>query len=244
MRKFVLAAVVVLAAALPARAQDHPVGINFGGGWAFPVSGFKDAFNTGWNGTIGATINITPMVGIHAEYMYDRLGGPDRNISLAATPTATAFSSGVIESNHQMHVGTFNLVYTPTGGEASSRMVGAYMLGGGGIYHRLIQLTTPSVGYASVCDSYWYACYPTLVSVDTIIGDRSSNDFGINIGGGMTFGHDVKFYIESRYHYVWGPKITTTATATPAADGTTQRDCTKGCSTNAQYFPLTFGVRW
>jgi opacity protein-like surface antigen len=243
MRKFLWTAALVLGIALPASAQDRPVGINFGGGWAFPASGFNGSFDTGWSGSIGATFNISPTIGIHGEYMYERLGGPDRTISVFPEPNAITGSSGVIESNHQTHTGTFNLIYSPLGGEASSRQFGYYMIGGGGIYHRLIQLTTPSVGYASVCDPYWYACYPTLVEVNTIIGDRSSNDFGINLGAGVTFGSDAKFYIESRWHYVWGPKVTTTASVAPAAGGGTI-DCTQGCSTNAQYFPLTFGVRW
>ena len=245
MRRVALTALVVLGIALSASAQDRPVGINLGGGWAFPVSGFNGSFDTGWNGSIGATYNISPTIGIQAEYMYERMGGPDKIIDVFPTPSSLVGSSGVIESNHQSHTGTFNLVYTPLGEEASSRQFGYYVLGGGGIYHRIVQLTTPSVGYATYCDPYWYACYPTLVSVDTIIGDRSSNDFGINFGGGVTFGTDAKFYIESRYHYVWGPKVTSTAVVTPAAGSTTAPvDCTKGCSTNATYFPLTFGVRW
>jgi outer membrane protein with beta-barrel domain len=242
MRKWSLVVVVVLVAAMPAFAQDRPVGFNFGGGWAFPAAGFGDAFNTGWNGSVGVTYNINPMLGIQGEYMYDRLGGPDRNIDVFATPFATASTSGLIESNHQMHTGTFNLVYSPYAVEGSSHPVGAYFLGGGGIYHRLIQLTTPSVGYTSVCDPYWLTCYPALVEVDRIIGDRSSNDFGINLGAGMTFGTDAKFYIETRWHYVWGPKVTTTTVGTSATGQPV--DCTQGCSTNAQYFPLTFGVRW
>ena len=82
------------------------------------------------------------------------------------------------------------------------------MLGGAGIYHRMIQLTSPAVGYTTFCDPFWYVCYPAAVSVDNILGDRSSNDFGIDFGGGMTFGHEAKFYVETRYHYVWGPTIT------------------------------------
>ena len=72
---------------------------------------------------------------------------------------------------------------------------------------------------------------PVAVSTDQIIGDRSSTDFGINFGGGITFGSAAKFYIEARYHYVWGPKITAAGSSTDY-------------STNAQYFPLTFGVRF
>jgi hypothetical protein len=242
MRKFVLAALLVFVATMPAFGQDRPVGINFGGGWAFPTSGLNDAFDAGWNGSIGVTFNISPTLGIQGEYMYERMNGPDRTINVFPTPSPVNGTSTLIESNHQIHAGTFNMVFSPLGEEASSRMVGYYVLGGGGIYNRKIQLTTPTVGYASVCDPYWYVCYPTLVAVDTIIGDRSSNDFGINIGGGITFGTDAKFYVESRYHYVWGPKVTT-ATVAPAAGGGTI-DCTQGCSTNAQYFPLTFGVRW
>lgn len=244
MRRLSWAAIVVLVAAGPALAQDRPVGINFGGGWAFPASGFGGSFDTGWNGSIGATFNISPTLGIHGEYMYDRLGGPDRTINVFPSPVDPIASPGLIESNHQMHVGTFNMIYSPLGSEASSRMVGYYAIGGGGIYNRKIQLTTPSVGYTSVCDPYWLVCYPTLVEVDRIIGDRSSNDFGINLGAGVTFGTDAKFYIESRWHYVWGPKVTT-AQVTPVSTATGQPiDCTQGCSTNAQYFPLTFGVRW
>jgi Outer membrane protein beta-barrel domain len=242
MPRLLLVVFAVLIAASPAVAQeDRPVGVNFGGGWAFPVSGLRDAFDTGWNGGIGVTFNITPTVGFQAEYMYDRMGGPDRNIGLSPTPTGLVTESGFIESNHQMHTGTFNLVFSP-GTIETSRPVGGYFIGGLGIYHRLIQLTTPSVGYTTICDPYWYVCYPTLVSVDRIIGDRSSNDFGINLGAGLTFGKSAKFYVESRWHYVWGPKITV---ASEFADVEGELDpCPDGCSTNAQYFPLTFGFRW
>jgi hypothetical protein len=228
---------MALIAATPAGAQDRPAGINFGGGMTFPVSGLNDAFDLGWNAAIGGTVNITPTVGVLAEYMYHRMGGPDRTIPISSLPDLPPTSSGVIESNHQIHSGTFNLVYTAP---QMDRPVGGYVLGGGGIYHRLVQLTTPSVGYTTICDPYWYVCYPTLVSVDRIIGDRSSNDFGINFGGGITFGTDGKFYVEARYHYVWGPKVE--PQVNPLNGGTTV--CPNECSTNAQYIPITFGFRW
>jgi opacity protein-like surface antigen len=231
MRDLLAAAFVVLMAGTPAISQDVPVGFNFGGGVAFPVGGLNDAFDIGWNGSLGLTWNITPEVGIQAEYMYDRLGGPSRSFDFSSTPGGP-LQSGIIESNHQVHTGTFNLVYRPRiAANERSVPIGVYGLGGGGIYHRLIQLTTPSVGFATICDPYWYVCYPTAVSVDRIIGDRSSNDFGINFGGGVTFGADAKFYVEMRYHYVWGPKVVNPVSG-------------QELSTNAGYFPLTFGVRW
>lgn len=237
MRKFILSAVLVLTTAMPALAQDRPFGMNLGGGWIFPTGEIGERFDTGWNGTIGGTFYFNPQLGFQAEYMYGRLGGPDKVINVSPSPGG-AVSPGLIESNHQMHVGTFNLVYSPTSGQSGSSPVGFYALGGVGIYHRLVQLTTPSVGYATICDPYWLVCYPTLVEVDRIIGDRSSNDFGINLGAGVTFGTDAKFYIETRWHYVYGPTVTAPAGA-PAGTA-----CASGCSTNASYFPLTFGVRW
>ncbi len=85
-------------------------------------------------------------------------------------------------------------------------------------------------------------CYPALVPVTNIIGDRSSNDFGVDFGGGLTFGHEAKFYVEMRYHYVWGKTISPTASTLPS--GTAATTCSGGCSTNASYFPITFGVRF
>ena len=196
MRKLFVLMCVLLLSAASAAAQDHkPVDVNFGFGWAFPSTNLRSDFDAGWNGSIGVTFNLTETWGLQAEYMYDRMGGPSRTVNVFATPVAAAATNGIIESNHQMHVGTFNAVYKFRQHESP---IGGYLLGGGGIYHRIIQLTSPSVGYTSVCDPFWYVCYPALVSVDQIIGDRSSNDFGINIGGGLTFGHEMKFYVESR----------------------------------------------
>jgi opacity protein-like surface antigen len=244
MRKLLTAFFVTLVAVAPAAAQDDkPVGFNFGFGWTFPQTEFKESFDAGWNGTIGATYNINEHFGVLAEYIYTRMGGPERTIRVTETPIAAVATNGLIESNHQMHVGSFNLVYRE---QSDERPIGVYVLGGAGIYHRTVQLTSPSVGYTTYCDPYWYVCYPAAVSVDTIIGDRSSNDFGMDFGAGVTFGREAKFFIESRYHYVWGPTISPTASQLPSTtgDGTAATGCSGGCSTNAAYFPLTFGVRW
>jgi opacity protein-like surface antigen len=239
MRKLILAAFVIFIAAAPAAAQDYkPFEINFGFGLTIPATGLNDSFDTGWNGAIGGTFNFSETLGVQAEYGYHRMGGPEKTISVISNPIAGSITNGLLESNHQIHAGTFNLVARAKG---SDRAVSGYGLGGVGIYHRIVQITSPSVGFATYCDPYWYVCYPTAVSIDRIIGDRSSNDFGINFGGGITFGREAKFYVEARYHYVWGPTINN-ATNLPA--GSTATSCASGCSTNAGYFPITFGVRW
>ena len=111
--------------------------------------------------------------------------------------------------------------------------VKVYGLGGLGAYYRAVSLTTPSVGYTTICDPWWYVCYPALVPVDQIIGDRNSWDMGINIGGGLSFqlGDAAQFYVETRWHYIWGPSFDNPVT------GTSQK-------ANGQYFPVTFGFRF
>jgi hypothetical protein len=235
MRNVVAVLFGVLLAAAPAAAQDYkPVDVNFGFGWVFPVGDIGSTFDAGWHGTVGVTYNLNPKVGILADYTYFRMGGPDKVILISEFPGAAAVTNGLIESNHQMHVGTFNMIYKV---HPDDSLIGWYGLGGLGVYHRTVQLTSPSVGYTTICDPYWYVCYPGIVEVDKILGDRSSTDFGINFGGGITIGREGKFYIESRYHYVWGP----TVQQQNIGDSTL---CAGGCSTNAGYFPLTFGFKW
>ena len=234
MRKLLAAVFGVLLAAAPARAQDKPVDINFGFGWTFPQGDFGDSFDSGWNGEFAATFNISEGFGVQAEYMYNRMNGPEKTILVSPSPGGIT-SNQLLESNHQVHAFTGNLVFRNL---HNDRVVGGYLLGGLGLYHRMVQITSPAVGFTTFCDPYWYVCYPAAVSVDNILGDRSSNDFGINFGGSVTFGREAKFYIEARYHYVWGPTIT-------PPGGIAQPTATSSSTnTNARYFPLTFGIRF
>src|SRR4051812_49247319 len=128
MRKLLAAFFVTLVVAAPAAAQDYkPYNFNIGFGWTNPQGDFKKSFNTGWNGGIGFTYNLNPRLGVMAEYIYNRMDGPTKNILLSATPVAAALTSGIIESNHQMHVGSVNVVYHV---ESPDRPIGFYVLGG------------------------------------------------------------------------------------------------------------------
>jgi Outer membrane protein beta-barrel domain len=215
---------LVIAVLMPgiAAAQD-PVEFHIGGGVVAPVGDVADSFDTGFHFTTGLTFNTNDVVGFMGEYQYFRFGGPDRTFE-SALPTPQA-DRILIESNHQMNVVDFNVVLR-AGGTSGVR---GYLIAGPGVYWRKVQLTTPTVGFVTVCDPYWYVCYPTAVSTDAIVGDRTSTDFGINVGGGVNLG---AFFVEARYHYVWGPKI-------EAQGGGGQ---TYG--SNASYIPVTVGFRF
>ena len=231
MKKLLFGAfLVTLVAATPALAQDEkPVWVNIGGGFTVPVSDVSERFETGGGFNIGLIVQPTPIFGIQAEYSYNGLSGKDVTIPLYPTPVLGGTAGGaLIESHHAMHYIDFNGILRTPG----NSLVKPYAIGGWGMYYRSVSLTTPDVGYTTWCDPYWYVCYPTLVEVDRIIGDRSSWDPGINVGGGLTIGlgESAQFYVESRWHYMWGPEFTD-------AEGVAR-------NANGQYFPVTFGFKF
>ncbi len=201
-----------------ALAQDSPVTANVGVGVIMPQGDVGDRFDAGITVPFGVTFNISESVGIQGEYSYSWMGGPDRTVM-------TMDGTELIESNHSMHVGTVNLKFSPP----SSGSVGGYVLGGLGIYHRSVELTSPAVGVITVCDPWWYVCFPTAVEVDEVLGTRSSNDFGVNFGGAVTFAR--RFYVEARFHYVWGPEF-----ERPEFMGGGR------VNANGYYIPINFGL--
>jgi hypothetical protein len=222
-------ALLLILLAAPARAQsDGPAHLTIGGGLAVPLSDISERFRTGGAFALGLVVEPTPVLGLQIEYGFHSLPGPERRIPLMLNPLATPTGTAIIESHHDVHYFVANAM-------ARSSSIGLftpYALGGGGIYHRSVSLTTPDVGFTTICDPYWYACFPTPVEVDRVIGDRSTWDPGVNVGAGVAIrlGSAAAFYIESRWHYTWGPTFTD-------ANGIEQR-------ANGQMFPFTFGFKF
>lgn len=231
MKKLFGAFLAIVAIAAPAQAQDErPVKVNLGGGFTMPVSDVSERFGTGGSFNIGVIFEppATPLFGFQIEYAYNGLAGDETEIPLFPTPTATVGGNALIESHHNMQYFNFNgILKTP-----NTAMFSPYAIGGAGMYYRSVSLTTPDVGFTTWCDPYWYVCYPTVVEIDRVIGDRSGWDPGINFGGGVSvrLGEQARFYVETRWHYMWGPEFTD-------GEGVVR-------NANGQYFPVTFGFRF
>jgi opacity protein-like surface antigen len=214
----------VLLAFTPAigSAQEKKVHFNIGGGPTFIMGDLGDKFNTGWGPAIGVTVDATPRVGFQFEYAYRWFAIEDQADALL----------GLFDANHQTHQLSGNIVATLTQPDSPVRF---YVAAGPGMYNRKVEITK-YVGTGVVCDPFYYVCgtYP----VDAVLGSRGGWDFGFNVGAGIGFalGDSGEFYVESKYHYVWGPEITS-ATTLPAAAGS-------GGSTTGTYLPLTFGFRF
>ena len=223
---------VALLAAVPAAAQDEkPVQLNIGGGFTGIYGAAKDHIGNGGHFTLGVIFNVKPTIGIQGEYGFT--GMKKKEIPLPVFPF---FDGGIpvdrdFFADGSMHYGDVNVLFHPNVASKAK----PYLLTGLGVYYRPVNVTTPATGFTTVCDPYWYVCYPTLVPVDQVVGSRSSTDFGINIGGGVNYqlGDSSSIYFEVRYHYILGPTI-----GTPTAPaGQTGR-------ANGQFVPITVGFRF
>ena len=242
LRKFAFVVVAATLAAAPAFAQDEkPVQLTIGGGFTGVYGAGSDRLGNGGNFTVGVLFHTQSPVSIQAEYGWN--GMQKKTVQVPVYPEVNPLSTGVpsdfsIDAN--MQYGAANAVFAPkTQGRAAP-----YGLVGAGIYYRPVTLSTSSVGYAAVCDPYLYVCDSDLVSVDQIIGKRSSTDFGMNFGGGVNFkvSDSASIFFEIRYHYIWGPTFTPSASVNPLiVGGNTISSATKA---NGEFMPITIGFRF
>lgn len=229
---FVLAVSLLGILPVAAQAQDKRVSVSLGGGFTEPNAEVKDHLGNGYNFNFGVEVKATPVIGIEGLYSFNGLG--EKRISVPVSPTPGGGSTVPTDffATMNMQYGTANLVLQkPTGG------VKPYGLVGAGVYYRPVKVTTPGVGYVpGYCDPWWYVCVPGgFVPVDTIVGSRSSTDFGMDFGGGVKFG---VVYAELRYHYIWGPTVPTTGPVQPLPGVSAERKA------NGQFLQTTFGVRF
>jgi len=233
-RRFGLVFVAAVLVATSAAAQDEKkVQLNIGGGYTSILGAAKDHVGNGGNFTLGVIFNTASTVSIQGEYGWTGIGKKQITLNVVPTPIPGSGTPTDFFADGNMQYGDVNVLFHPkAGGKAHP-----YVLAGLGVYYRPVNITTPGVGYVTVCDPYWYVCYPALVPVDQVVGSRSSTDFGMNFGGGMNFklGDSASFYVEVRYHYIWGPTVDVPATAGQSGYST---------KANGQFLPITFGFRF
>jgi hypothetical protein len=217
-----------LAALATARAQDqeylYDTGVtgrlvwNLGGTLAIPVGASAGRANVGGGFTVGLTYNPRPTFGGQFEY--------GANWSTLKTGKL----SGVGIGGHAlMQYFNLNGVVHPV----RHGRTGFYLLGGGGLYYRGVDVTK-ATGTAVVpyCDPWLFYCSATPVTTSAVLGSRSRWDWGLDAGLGFTFGLSppARLYLEVRYHYIFGPSFTASDGSKRTADG--------------QLVPLTVGIQF
>ena len=183
----------VLAAAVPAAAQEKPYSVMIGGALVGPLSASADRFSTGIGVTAGATWRFTEQIGLTGDYTWSTLGVQDEWTGLVA--------SRPVSVTPRIQFGTIGVRF-----QAPPAKVRLHVVAGLGLYHRSVRMSTSGAGDISVCDPWWLVCTPGPVPVGSVNRTFSTTDPGISIGAGITAG---MLFAEIRYHYAWGPSFTT-----------------------------------
>jgi hypothetical protein len=214
-----LSCIVISAAALfPVQAQDGIRWLNFniGGGLSVPLNPTARYAGLSGNGTTGAGINFDKHNSLEGDFLWvglppefpaaRQLFRPDVSVNLLA-----------LTGEYRVHVD-----------DIRESPVGFYVLGGGGLYHRITTIegrlfVPPQIACQPVYNWWEIACTPNGFVSSTRSGLSSSNAGGINGGAGFTFRFHHsgwKLFAEARYHYVWSDFVRTT------------------------FVPVTFGLRY
>lgn len=207
------AALLIFACILASAQDEHKFNFNVGGGVGIPIGTTGDLAGTSGNLVIGGGYNFKPAFGFVGEFMWHNL-----------PPTNTLLNSvSSRDGSARLYSLTGNFIVRV----GKQRRLGAYVIGGGGWYHRSWEITAPTVVPGTVClPSYFWlglACVNGLVPANAVLHDGSANGGGVNIGGGITLGREgpgPKFYTEVRYHRAFLPHFDT------------------------EVLPVTFGIRW
>ena len=180
--------------------------IEGGGGFTAPLGNTSGDLTYGWNFRGGLGWNFSKKFALLGEYEFDR------------NKISAAVLQQVDEPGGNVH--TWSLTLDPVWNYKTSGSVGGYVTGGGGFYRQLTSFTEPVLATGVYCN-YFY-CYPIYYTTNVVVSHYSSNQGGLNIGTGLTFGKwdKGKFYAEARYEWLDTP------------------------GHNTQIIPVIFGLRW
>jgi hypothetical protein len=226
-----------------------------GGGLGLPI-GITHKYETeSWGFQGGAGRNFNKTIGVDVEFNYDHFGlqgatlnnqnyiynyctVADVTVGLCSPAGPTAAGSGAqIDGNNHVWSFTLNPIFTiPTEGS-----LGAYVVVGGGYYHKVTNFTTPTVE-----EECYYFCEE--VQVNANFDHYTSNAFGVNGGVGLTYKFsrfsNARFYVEARYVLMLDSQRTGVTSANVATSPLNATDFYPANSDRTTYIPIKVGIRF
>jgi len=217
-----------------------------GGGFTLPVGGTHNYLATSYNVQAGAGRNFNKTYGVQVQFDWDNFGFQTATLNnqLAiynglCTPQQQAAGncSPFTQLGGNSHDWSFSL--NPIINFYSSDTIGAYVVGGGGFYHKTANFTTPALG--EYCDPF-YGCI--TYQANQTIDKYTSNAFGVDGGAGMTYKFSrfagERFYVEARYIYTFNsPRAFSYGDANGNGFNVFPQNSAK-----TSYIPVTFGIRF
>jgi hypothetical protein len=176
-------------------------GFLVGGGFTLPVGGSHNYLAPSYNIQVGVARNFSKKFGVQAEFDWANFGFQTSTLNnQLAIYNGPYFEYDLPQIGGSSHVWSFTL--NPIMNFYTSDTWGAYVIGGGGFYHKTANFTTPVI--AQECNIY-YGCF--AYQANQSIDKYTSNAFGINAGFGATYKFSrfasTKFYVEGRYVYTF-----------------------------------------
>jgi hypothetical protein len=212
-------AAVVLGVACSATGQSSPIyqaegnddprgNVNLAIPMAIPLNPTAKAVHLGFGFTVGGGYNITRSHGIVSEFTWNHLLPTNE----ALAKLRLALNNPNIDANANVLSFTGNYRY-----ELRGHALGAYLIGGGGLYFRHTELSQKvTTGSDIVCTPMWlwwgFECESGTVTENQTVGSWSASSLGGNGGVGFTarVGEaPYRMYIESRYHYAPDKRVNT-----------------------------------
>jgi len=219
-----------------------------GGGMAAPIGDTHVYQTPSYDFQFGGGRNFNKTIGVLLQFDYDHFGLQSATIANQeyiynyCTPAqialgCTATVAGLDGNNH-----VWSLTANPTFTLATEGSLGAYMVVGGGYYHKVTNFTLPQTQQA--CGIYGCGYYTVNANVD----HYTSNAPGVNGGFGLTYKFskfsNERFFVEGRYVFMANqnrPGVTAKNVSTAPLTATNFYPANSHRTT---YIPITFGLRF
>jgi len=173
------------------------------------VDSTAKVMDRGWGASGGIGYNFNQRNAVIGEFLWNRMYPSDG----ALQPLQTASSqSSSLDGNSNLYALTGNYRY-----EIRGRLLGTYLIGGGGWYFRKNWLSSAvTAGPGTVCGPAWlwwgFTCTSGTVTANETRQTSSTNAWGMNGGLGFTVRvgeGPYRLYTEARYHYAPTKNVST-----------------------------------
>jgi hypothetical protein len=223
-----------------------------GAGLTLPVGNTKKYVTPSYDFQVGGGRNFNKEVGVLLQFDYAHFGLQGATLANQQYLYNTLYPCSNYDQQQgncspftnldgSNHVWSFTL--NPTFTLPTEGSLGAYVVVGGGFYHKVTDFTEPATG--EYCD-YIYGCY--TYQANQTVDHYTSNAAGVNGGLGLTYKFskfsNERFYMEARYVVVfnqqrYGLTAANVNTAPYYSDNQYPAN-----SNRTAYIPITFGIRF
>lgn len=221
---------------------SNKYGFLAGVGLTQPVGNTYHYLKPSYSFQVGAGRNFNKNFSLFLQFDWDNFGFNGRtlyNQSVVEDPSNEYGIRGGLDGS--THIWSFTL--NPTYNIYTHQGLGAYVVAGGGFYHKVANFTIPET-----VSGYDYYGYYEQYTANEVIDHYTSNAAGVNGGIGFTFKPsrfaNEKFYAEARYAFIANQNKpgfdinnynSATATSTNFFPANSHR---------TTYIPIKFGIRF